>query len=677
VTNIIDNEGNQISLDMFNYSTNKNLFFSKGTIKIVDKKKNEYNFSEIFIDEKQNKIVGTDVKVFLKQSDLKENTENEPRFFANSMTMAAGQSKFEKGIFTYCKDKGNETIPAWCLQSKRIKHDASKKTIYYDDAVIKVYDFPIFYFPKLSHPDPTVDRRSGFLTPTLTDSSNVGPGFNIPYFWAISKDKDLTVSSKFYTRHNHLLLSEYRQDFEKSFLIVDTSYTDGYKDTSLTKSSGSRAHFFSKFNMNFFEKNNSSSELEINLQQVSNDTYLKIHDINTTLVNKEISVLENTINYDYNDEDLFLGINFSAYDDLTKEGNRKYEYLLPFITFDKNLLVDDKYGTIDLSSKLQVRNFDVDKQTEMFVNDFIWSSKKFISSLGIENEFKGLIKGTNYKANNTNIYKTESSNSELSGALGVLSKLDFYKDDNIKMETHLLSPKMLFRHAPGHMRNIKKENNRLRYDNLFEMNKVEAIDVVQKGTSASLGFNYSINKLNEDKSMGEKRFEFSAGQVINLEENTDMSSQSSMDQRFSDVVGTSIIKINDNLNINYNFAVDQNLKKLNYNDIGIDFSEGIAKFNLNYYQEKEHIGNSEYLESNIDLNLTNTTELSFSNKRNLITNSSEFYSLSYNYLNDCLKAGLVYRREFYTDRDIEPEDSLMFRITLTPLGGISTPTISR
>ena len=61
-----------------------------------------------------------------------------------------------------------------------------------------------------------------------------------------------------------------------------------------------------------------------------------------------------------------------------------------------------------------------------------------------------------------------------------------------------------------------------------------------------------------------------------------MSSQSSMDQRFSDVVGTSIIKINDNLNINYNFAVDQNLKKLNYNDIGIDFSEGIAKFNLNY-----------------------------------------------------------------------------------------------
>ena len=43
--------------------------------------------------------------------------------------------------------------------SKKIEHN-SAKTIYYDNAVIKIYDFPIFYFPRLSHPDPTVDRRS-------------------------------------------------------------------------------------------------------------------------------------------------------------------------------------------------------------------------------------------------------------------------------------------------------------------------------------------------------------------------------------------------------------------------------------------------------------------------------------------------------------------------------------
>ena len=45
-------------------------------------------------------------------------------------------------------------------------HD-NKKTIYYDNAIIKVYDIPIFYFPKFSHPDPSVDRRSGFLPPSV------------------------------------------------------------------------------------------------------------------------------------------------------------------------------------------------------------------------------------------------------------------------------------------------------------------------------------------------------------------------------------------------------------------------------------------------------------------------------------------------------------------------------
>ena len=54
-----------------------------------------------------------------------------------------------------------------------------KKTIYYDNAVLKVYDIPIFYFQKLSHPDPTADRRSGFLPPIFTDSKNLGVGFGI------------------------------------------------------------------------------------------------------------------------------------------------------------------------------------------------------------------------------------------------------------------------------------------------------------------------------------------------------------------------------------------------------------------------------------------------------------------------------------------------------------------
>ena len=67
----------------------------------------------------------------------------------------------------------------------------------------------------------------------------------------------------------------------------------------------------------------------------------------------------------------------------------------------------------------------------------------------------------------------------------------------------------------------------------------------------------------------------------------------------------------------------------------------------------------------------------FNTKRNLLTSSAEFYNLSYNYINDCLKAGIAYRREFYTDRDIEPENSLMFTISIIPFAEINSPGLSK
>ena len=72
-------------------------------------------------------------------------------------------------------------------------HDSKKKTIYYDNAIIKVYDLPVFYLPKLSHPDPTVDRKSGFLVPSLTDSTNLGFGVSVPYFFALAKDSCFAI----------------------------------------------------------------------------------------------------------------------------------------------------------------------------------------------------------------------------------------------------------------------------------------------------------------------------------------------------------------------------------------------------------------------------------------------------------------------------------------------------
>ena len=58
-------------------------------------------------------------------------------------------------------------------------------------------------------------------------------------------------------------------------------------------------------------------------------------------------------------------------------------------------------------------------------------------------------------------------------------------------------------------------------------------------------------------------------------------------------------------------------------------------------------------------------------------NCNNRYNLSYSYINDCLKAGVVFRREFYTDRDIEPENSLMFKVSIFPFADISSPLFNK
>ena len=56
----------------------------------------------------------------------------------------------------------NDDCPPWTIQADKIMYDKNKKQITYDNALVKVYDIPVFYFPRFFHPGPTVKRQSGF-----------------------------------------------------------------------------------------------------------------------------------------------------------------------------------------------------------------------------------------------------------------------------------------------------------------------------------------------------------------------------------------------------------------------------------------------------------------------------------------------------------------------------------
>ncbi len=673
-TIIFDPDGNEIQVDMFNYNSIKNILYSKGKIELKDKNKNSFNFSEIYIEEKSNKIIGSDAKLFFNDNNFKADPRNNPRIYANSVAINRESTSVQKGVITFCQFRDEEKCPPWELQAKKISHSNTKKTIYYNNAILKIYDFPIFYFPRLSHPDPTVKRRSGFLVPSFANSSNVGFGADIPYFWNIANDRDLTFTPRFYADNNPLYLAEYRQDFEKSFLILDASYTEGYKKKTNTKTPGSRSHIFAKLYKSLIEEENHTSDLEINLQHVSNSTYPKINKLQTELVDYLDSTLKNTIDYSYQKDDLFFNSSFSAFENLSKTGNDKWEYIYPEASLEKNIFMDENLGIVDLKSEILVKNYEVDKQLDVISNQLSWVSNSWINKLGFENEFLGLAKNINYNAKNAERYKADDNVSEFYGALGFKSELGLYKIFDEK-RLHVFKPKLLLRLSADDSRNISNNDSNLSFANLFNLNKINTIDEVDTGSSLSLGFDFKINNINKEKSVTNEKFSFGLGQIINEKENPDMPAKSTLNQRFSDIVGETKFNINNNISITNNFLLDQNLEDLNKNKIDLDLIYPKTNFNLGYLEEKQHVGNQKYIQTKIGFNAEKSS-ISLGAKRNLLTNSAEFYDLSYEYINDCLRAGFAFRREFYRDRDLEPEDSLMFKITFTPLGTVNSPAFN-
>ena len=585
---ITDQDNNKIYLEKFEYLIDKNIFKSVGYIKVQDKLKNIYEFSQIYIDTKKKEILGADSKIFLNQADFKVDKNNKPRIFSNLSRISEEKSEFQKSIFTICNHRKDDKCPPWSIQSSKMLHDNKKKTIYYDNAIIKIYDIPIFYMPKFSHPDPSVDRRSGFLPPSFEDTKNLGAGITIPYFFALNKDKNFILTNRLYVSENPLIIGEYHQAFKNSNFLFDFGYTDGFKKTDSKKRPGKKSHFFSEFTKNFKFSDDSNSNFKIKTQEVSNDKYLKLYKLKSDLIDYNEQILENSIDFTYEKDDLFFGFNSSIYETLSEDYIDKYEYIYPDITINKNLISNNTFGNLDLETNYQIRKYETNKFTNFLINDFNWNHKILKNSI-FNSKLLGNLKNINYEVKNVDIYKKDTT-SELFGAFGYLTELNLIKDNDNGL--HKLSPKVFLRYAPGEMRK-EDTGNRLTPLSAFSIDRLDNEKNFETGLSGTIGFDYSINKNNKD-------FDFSIAQIINNKENKKMPSKTSLDEKLSDIVGESSLQFNDQSKISYNFSLDQNYSDINYSDFETQFNFDPMKIGFNYILENKHIGDQEYFKGKMD-----------------------------------------------------------------------------
>jgi LPS-assembly protein len=123
--------------------------------------------------------------------------------------------------------------------------------------------------------------------------------------------------------------------------------------------------------------------------------------------------------------------------------------------------------------------------------------------------------------------------------------------------------------------------------------------------------------------------------------------------------------------MNYDFSIKDDLNTIEYSSLDTIFDFHNFRTQFNFLQERGVLGNTDVLENKTKYNFDETNSLSFSTRRNRNLNLTEYYDLIYEYKNDCLIAGIQYKKNYYNDADIKPEEELFFSITLIPLATFS------
>jgi len=132
---------------------------------------------------------------------------------------SGGLARVTSAEFTTCPGEH----PAWELSASRIRLDQEQGIGVARNAVLRFKSVPIFYTPWISFP--LDDRRkSGFLYPSLSTTSENGFGISVPYYWNIQPNMDATITPRLLTERGAALGLEYRYKTRRSSGVLDADF---------------------------------------------------------------------------------------------------------------------------------------------------------------------------------------------------------------------------------------------------------------------------------------------------------------------------------------------------------------------------------------------------------------------------------------------------------------------
>jgi len=596
--------------------------------------------------------------------DLRVILSDRSRFAANGARRSGGNElEMSRVVYSPCKLCPNEPTrpPLWQLKANKVLHDKGRQTIEYSDVWLELAGIPIAYSPYLSHPDPTVKRRSGFLAPRIVGSSRLGIMTQTPYFLNINPSSDLTVTPSYASKEGPLLAGEYRHHLQNGRVLLETSITQD-SETDV------RGHIKSEGRFDL----NDTWRWGFNANGASDDTYLRTYGYGS----------ESTLTTRFFSEG-FRKRNYMAFNSYAFQGLRESDdtgetpFVLPMVDYN-HVGEPDRLGgrpSLDVNLLALTRTSGMDTRRLSVKGGW---RLPYVGPMGDVYALSTTLTGGLYHVDGLVRSGKTGTHSGFNGRLVPQLALDWrYPLVREEEEAYqLLEPIISTVVSPygGNPDTVPNEDSLdFEFDatNLFSTNRFPGLDRIEGGPRINYGLKWGVF------GRGGGTSTVLIGQSLRAKKDDTFVSGSGLEDQFSDIV--SRVEIHPSNIFNFVYRARWNKDNLAARRNEVDVSAGPRSLRLNagylYFAAQENSGFAPREELSVALaaQLSRYWRSRISGIRDMTGDGGMLSAgMGLTYEDECLVFTSELARTFFRDRDITPTDAIMFRVTFKTLGEIAT-----
>lgn len=598
---------------------------------------------------------------------------------ASGVRTGGNLSQLRKAVFSPCElcREDPTRAPLWQIKANRITHDQQEKVIEYRDASFELFGVPIAYTPYFEHPDPTVKRKSGFLAPVVGGSETLGTTVQIPYFWAIAPDKDLTLQPIFTTQQSVVLAGEYRQLLRDGEMRLAGSGTiaDRTKASSEVEQDVLRGHIDGEGRFDI----NETWRWGFDLNRATDDTYLRLYNFSNkrTLTSRFFAEGFRGRNYLSVDNYFYQGLR--ATDD-----NEEAPIILPMLDYNFSGEPGVVGGRYSLDANVMALHRIEGRQSRRVSLTGAWELP-YTSPLGDVYKLRASLQTDGYWVADFNneqgseVNPTTNKQDFITGRifpqLSLLWRYPWISEGEESRQViepvvqAVLSPD--FKANPGEIPNEDSQDFEFDDTNLLSLNRFTGIDRVDPGSRIDYGLKWNL--ITERGAISTVFL----GQSYRLDTDINFAPGSGLDDNFSDYVGRVGLAPFDFFNLAYRFRVDKDKLEAQRNELNVSIGPPALNFQLNYLSidfdaDEEEFDGREEINVRLGSKLSEYWSTFIQHQRNLFTDESLSTDIGLTYLDECFRIDAIVRRSFFSDREIEPENSFFVRVVLKHLGEFGT-----